>query len=381
MAEAAPDDLMKTPLHDLHVALGGRMVGFGGYALPVQYKGIVLEHNHTRAAASLFDVSHMGQVTVTGPDHATTVAALETLMPGELQALNPGEMRYTVLLNESGGIEDDLIVTRPAVGQATDGTMFIVVNAATKHHDLELMQNALGGQLGFTLHDDRALIAIQGPKAASVLARHSSIVDELIFMQSGPAKIGDFDCQVSRSGYTGEDGFEISVSNADVTALAKLLLADPDLQPAGLGARDSLRLEAGLCLYGHDMNANIDPITAGLIFAVGKRRRTEGGFAGAENVLGVLSDGVKKKRVGILFEGRMPVREGAELVDGAGEVVGTITSGGFSPTLQAPIAMGYVPRKMAEIGAPVTAIVRGKPVAGTITKMPFVPQNYLRAHS
>lgn len=381
MAETATETLQHTPLHDLHVALGGRMVGFGGYALPVQYKGIVAEHTHTRTRASLFDVSHMGQVTVTGSDFATTAAALETLMPGELLALAPGEMRYTVLLNANGGIEDDLIVTRPAEGSAPDGTLFIVVNAATKHQDLALMQAALGSQLKFTLHDDRALIAIQGPKAPDVLNRHSTIAKQLTFMQAAPATIGSFDCQVSRSGYTGEDGFEISVSNTDAAALAELLLAEPELEPAGLGARDSLRLEAGLCLYGHDMNPDIDPVTAGLLFAIGKRRRTEGGFAGAETVLKTLADGATQKRIGILFDGRMPVREGAELVDAEGGMVGRITSGTFSPTLEAPIAMGYLPKPIAEIGASVTAIVRGKLVTGTITKMPFVPQRYVRTLS
>lgn len=381
MAETAPETLQHTPLHDLHVALGGRMVGFGGYALPVQYKGIVAEHTHTRTSASLFDVSHMGQVTVTGPDFATTAAALETLMPGELLALAPGEMRYTVLLNANGGIEDDLIVTRPAEGLAPDGTVFIVVNAATKHQDLTLMQAALGSQLKFTLHDDRALIAIQGPKAPDVLNRHSTIAKQLTFMQAGPATIGSFDCQVSRSGYTGEDGFEISVSNTDAAALAELLLTEPELEPAGLGARDSLRLEAGLCLYGHDMNPDIDPVTAGLLFAIGKRRRTEGGFAGAETVLKTLADGAAQKRIGILFDGRMPVREGAELVDAEGGTIGRITSGTFSPTREAPIAMGYLPKPVAGIGEAVTAIVRGKPVTGTITKMPFVPQRYVRTLS
>jgi len=381
VTETTPEDLKYTPLHDLHVSLGGRMVGFGGYSLPVQYKGIVAEHTHTRESASLFDVSHMGQVTVDGPDHATTIAALETLMPGDLLSLDPGEMRYTVLLNEQGGIEDDLIVTRPAADQVPDGTMFIVVNAATKHHDLAVMEQALGDTLTFTLHDERALIAIQGPKAADVLGRHSDCVNKLIFMQATPTKIGGIDCHVSRSGYTGEDGFEISVANDDATKLAELLLAEPELEPAGLGARDSLRLEAGLCLYGHDMDARIDPVTAGLLFAIGKRRRTEGGFAGAEKVLKILGDGATQKRIGIVFDGRMPVREGAELVDQNGQTIGRITSGGFSPTLQAPIAMGYVPKPMAEIGASITAIVRGKPVSGTITKMPFVPQNYVRALS
>lgn len=381
MAEAETENLKQTALHDLHVAHNGRMVGFGGYALPVQYLGIVAEHNHTRNEASLFDVSHMGQINVTGPDFEATAAALETLMPGELLALKPGEMRYTVLLNENGGIEDDLIVTRPAEGLAPDGTMFIVVNAATKQADLELLRQTLGDRLEFTLHEDLSLIAIQGPKAAEILSRHSTIPSELTFMQANTGKIDEFTCYVSRAGYTGEDGFEISVVNADALALAERLLAEPELLPAGLGARDSLRLEAGLCLYGHDMNDTIDPVSAGLIFAIGKRRRTEGGFIGAEHVLKVLADGPANKRVGIRFDGRMPVREGAELVDEAGEVIGHITSGTFSPTLQAPIAIGYLPVAHAKIDTPVTAIVRGKPVTGTVTKMPFVAQRYVRTLS
>lgn len=375
------DNLLKTPLFDLHTALGGRMVGFGGYALPVQYKGIVAEHLHTRQSASLFDVSHMGQVTVTGPDHATTAAALETILPGELLSLKPGEMRYTVLLNDKGGIEDDLIVTRPAEGQAPDGILFIVVNAATKHNDMKLMQAALGDTLNFALHDDRALIAIQGPKAVDALARHSDITQKLTFMQAGPATIAGFYCHVSRAGYTGEDGFEISVANAHAKQIAELLLAEPELEPAGLGARDSLRLEAGLCLYGHDMNADIDPVTAGIFFAIGKRRRTEGGFPGADTVLKVLEDGPAMRRVGIRFDGRLPVREGAELVDADGKPYGHVTSGGFSPSLEAPIAMAYLPASVAALGNPVTAMVRGKPVTGTITKMPFVPQRYVRTLS
>lgn len=376
MAEA--EILHQTALYDLHVSLGGRMVGFGGYTLPVQFAGIVAEHNQTRDAASLFDVSHMGQVTVTGSDFVTTAKALETLMPGDLLTLASGEMRYSMLLNDRGGIEDDLIVTRPAKGLAPDGTIFIVVNAATKHADIALMQKALGSQLEFILHEDRALIALQGPKAADVLSRHSKIADQLTFMQAGPARIGNIECHVSRAGYTGEDGFEISVNNADAVALAKLLLNEPELLPAGLGARDSLRLEAGLCLYGHDMNADVDPVTAGLLFAIGKRRRIEGGFPGADIVARALTDGPAQKRVGIRFDGRMPVREGAELVDENANSIGHIASGTFSPTLQAPIAMGYLPAAQAVSGERVIAIVRGKQVTGTITKMPFVAQNYVR---
>lgn len=378
MADGPSTELLKTALYDRHVAAGGRIVEFGGYALPVQYAGIVAEHNHTREAASLFDVSHMGQVVVTGPEHATTIAALEALTPADLASLAPGEMRYTVLLNDQGGIEDDLIITRPAEGQAPDGVMFMVVNAARKHHDLDFMRAKAPADIAFDLRDDLSLIALQGPRAAEVLAKHTDITETLGFMQAGPATIGGFAVNVSRSGYTGEDGFELSIANQDAPALFDLLMADPLVEPAGLGARDSLRLEAGLCLYGHDMTDTVDPVSAGLLFAIGKRRRTEGGFTGADAVLATIAEGAKTRRVGIRFEGRQPVREGAELVDADGNVIGKITSGTFAPTAQASIAMGYVPAEIAREGEAVTAMVRGKPIAGTIVKMPFVPQRYFR---
>lgn len=378
MAAQAQTDLLKTALYDRHVAAGGRMVEFGGYALPVQYAGIVAEHNHTREAASLFDVSHMGQVVITGPDHNSTIAALEALTPADLASLAPGQMRYTVLLNDEGGIEDDLIVTRPAEGQEPDGVMYMVVNAARKNHDVEFIRAKAPADVAFDLRDDIALIALQGPRAAEVLAKHSDIAGKLGFMQAGPAVVGGIAVNVSRSGYTGEDGFELSVANEDAPALFDLLVADPLVEPAGLGARDSLRLEAGLCLYGHDMIDTVDPVSASLLFAIGKRRRTEGGFTGADAVLERLAKGAKDKRVGVRFEGRQPVREGAELVDASGTVIGKITSGTFAPTAQASIAMGYVPAAMAKEGEPVTAMVRGKPIAGTIAKMPFVPQRYYR---
>lgn len=377
MAEGPNTDLLKTALYDRHVTLGGRMVEFSGYALPVQYAGIVAEHTHTRQAASLFDVSHMGQITVTGPDHAATVAALEHLTPADLASLAPGEMRYTVLLNEQGGIEDDLIVTRPAPGQAPDGVMTMVVNAGRQHHDLALLRSQTRGDVEFEL-TGHALIALQGPRAAEVLARHCNVTEFLGFMQSTPADIAGIPVIVSRSGYTGEDGFEFSLPNANALELFDLLLADPLVEPAGLGARDSLRLEAGLCLYGHDMTDATDPVSANLLFSIGKRRRAEGGFIGADAVLAILAQGSDRKRVGIRFEGRQPVREGAELVEADGSVIGHVTSGTFAPTAQASIAMGYVPADMAREGEAVTALVRGKPIAGTIVKLPFVPHRYFR---
>lgn len=369
---------LKTALYDLHVAQGGRMVDFSGYELPVQFEGIVAEHMHTRTLASLFDVSHMGQMTVTGPDFKATSSALETLLPGNLKNLKPGSMRYTVLLNANGGIEDDLIVTRPAVGQAPDGVMFIVVNAARKSHDLAIFKAALGDLLEFELHQDKALLALQGPVAGAVLAKLGDAPHKLTFMQTMPARIEGMDCQISRCGYTGEDGFEISLSNAEATRMAEMLYADERVKPAGLGARDSLRLEAGLCLYGHDMDDTIDPVSADLLFAIGKQRRTDGGFVGAPRVLEIIKNGPQKRRVGILFEGRMPVREGAEIIEEGGAKIGQVTSGTFAPSLKAPIAMAYVPAEIATPGTKIKALVRGREVVGTITKMPFVRQNYAR---
>jgi len=286
-------------------------------------------------------------------------------------------MRYTVLLNEHGGIEDDLIVTRPAPGQAPDGVMNMVVNAGRQHHDLALLRSQTRDDVEFEL-SGLALIALQGPRAAEVLVKHCNITEFLGFMQSAPANIAGIPVIVSRSGYTAEDGFEFSLANDKALELFDLFLPDPWVEPAGLGARDSLRLEAGLCLYGHDMTDTTDPISVNLLFSIGKRRRAEGGFIGAAAVLAQLSKGSDHKRVGIRFEGRQPVREGAELVDANGTAIGHITSGTFAPTAQASIAMGYVPTAIAREGEPVTALVRGKPIAGTIVKLPFVPHRYFR---
>ncbi len=369
---------IKTALFDLHVSQGGRMVDFAGYSLPVQFEGLMAEHQHTREVASLFDVSHMGQITVSGNDDLSTLSALETLFPANLKNLKPGGMRYTVLLNENGGIEDDLIVTRPAEGQAPNGTVFIVVNAARKDHDLAIMQAALGTQLDFKLHQEKSLLALQGPKAATVLANLCDAPHQLSFMQSMPANIAGMNVQISRCGYTGEDGFELSVANAEAAKLAQILYEDKMVKPAGLGARDSLRLEAGLCLYGHDMNDEIDPVSANILFAIGKQRRTDGGFVGDRAVLKSIERGAENLRVGMVFDSRMPVREGAQIVDDQGQQVGTITSGTFGPTFGGPIAMGYVPADMAAIDTPITALVRAKPVTGRVAPMPFVPQNYAR---
>jgi len=370
----------KTSLYDLHIAHGGRMVDFCGYVLPIQFQGIVAEHKHVRQNAGLFDVSHMGQISISGADFDTMAKALEALMPADILSLKKGEMRYSVLLNDNGGIEDDLIITRGAKGQSDKEIISIVVNAATKDNDLAILQKGLSG-FDVRLEIGRSLIALQGPKAAEVIRRHSNVADELIFMQAKNTKIAGFDVFVSRSGYTGEDGFEICIDDADAPALAEILLNENEVEPIGLGARDSLRLEAGLCLYGHDMNANIDPISASIIFAIGKRRRNEGGFVGAKAVLEIIANGVKQKRVGMMFEGRMPVRAGAELIDENDDVIGYVTSGTSSPMLETPIAMGYLPKEQAKIGTGVCALVRNKKVYGSVVKMPFVKQNYVRALS
>jgi len=377
MAGASSQDLQFTPLNDTHIAWGGRMVGFAGYSMPVQYKGVIAEHEHTRTAASLFDVSHMGQVIVTGPDHDTTAQALESLMPGDLVGLNPGEMRYTLLLNDEGGIEDDLIVTRP-VEEGTDGVLMIVFNAGRKDHDVAILRNKLSSDFKVETFWDKALMALQGPKATDVLARYCDLPQKLSFMNAAETTIEGMTVYVSRSGYTGEDGFELSVSADDAVKLAELLVGNDEVEPAGLGARDSLRLEAGLCLYGHDMDDKRDPISAGLIFAIGKGRRVEGGFPGATTIQKIIKDGVIEKRAGVRFEGRMPVREGAEIVDADGNKMGVVTSGTFGPTIGAPVAFAYLPKDLAKLGTEITAVVRGKPVKGIVEKLPFTPANYVR---
>jgi len=370
--------LSETPLAALHNALGARMVPFAGYAMPVQYPaGIIAEHNWTRAKAGLFDVSHMGQAYLRGPDHATTARALEALTPGDFTALAPGRIRYTLLTTAEGGIIDDLMVTRPA-DPDQDGRLFLVVNAGRKAVDYAHIAAHLPAGVVLDVISDRALIALQGPEAAAVLARHAPVVAEMGFMTAAEIMIGDFACAVSRSGYTGEDGFEISVAADDAEALATLLLGEEEVKPIGLGARDSLRLEAGLCLYGHDIDEATSPAEADLGFAVPKRRRAEGGFPGAGRILGELIDGPGRRRVGILPEGRAPAREGAEIRDAAGGLVGIVTSGGFGPTVGGPIAMGYVAADCAAPGTPITLSVRGKALSARIAPMPFVPHRYHR---
>ncbi|MGP1396379.1 MAG: glycine cleavage system aminomethyltransferase GcvT [Inquilinaceae bacterium] len=375
MIESA-DTLRTTPLHGLHRALGGKMVPFAGYDMPVQYpSGILKEHLHTRAAAGLFDVSHMGQAIL----HADADAAgcLETLVPGDLEALRPGAMRYTLLLNDEGGILDDLMVTRPP--GADDGrSLMLVVNAACKDADFAHIEAALEGRARLEREPDRALLALQGPQAAAVLARRVPAVADMPFMTAIAADYRGVPMRISRSGYTGEDGFELSMAAADAETVARDLLDQPEVLPIGLGARDSLRLEAGLCLYGHDIDATTTPVEASLAWTVGKRRRQDDGFPGAARILAQLADGAPRRRVGLRPDGRAPAREGTDIVDKSGRAIGRVTSGGFGPTVGAPIAMGYVDRASAAVGTEVDLLVRGKALPATVAKMPFVPPGYYR---
>jgi aminomethyltransferase len=360
-------ELRQTPLHALHVARGGKMVAFAGYEMPVQYPtGIIAEHLHTRAKAGLFDVSHMGQVTL----HGVTAAMLETLVPGDIAGLAEGRMRYTLLLNDEGGIIDDLMAMRVGDG------LRLVVNAATKEGDVAHLRDRLGSAVGVELHDDRALLALQGPAAASVLARLAGRdVTTMPFLSS--AQAGEL--SITRSGYTGEDGFEISVAAGRAVELAERLLAEPEVLPIGLGARDTLRLEAGLCLYGHDIDTTTTPVAAGLAWTIGKRRRAEGGFPGAARILKELTDPPARRRVGIRPDGRAPAREGSAIVDPAGNLIGEVTSGGFGPSLGAPIAMGYVARPYSDPGTELAVVVRDVARPARVVPMPFVPTRYYRA--
>jgi aminomethyltransferase len=378
MAETADAPLKSTPLSALHRELGARMVPFAGYSMPVQYPtGILAEHAWTRENAGLFDVSHMGQAVLAGPDHATTAAALEALVPGDVLGLAPGRQRYTLLMTDAGGIVDDLMVARPA-DPKRDGTLLLVVNAARKDVDYPHIAARLPAGVTLTPQADLALLALQGPKAEAALARHVPGVEKLGFMEVAATNFDSVPVTISRSGYTGEDGFEISVAGEQAEKVARALLAEAEVKPIGLGARDSLRLEAGLCLYGHDIDETTSPIEAGLAWTIGKRRRAEGGFPGADRVAAELRDGPKRKRVGIRPEGRAPAREGAAITDGAGRQIGTVTSGGYGPTLGAPIAMGYVEPGFAAPGTRLALSVRGQDLAAATAPMPFVPHRYKR---
>jgi len=362
--------LKHTPLYELHRARGARMVGFAGYEMPVQYPtGIIAEHLHTRAQAGLFDVSHMGQIRLHGADAAR---ALEALVPGDLRALAPRHMRYTLLLNDSGGILDDLMATR------IDDGLMLVVNASRKEVDLAHLAAHLDRAVTIEPRFDRALLALQGPMAAAVLARFVAGVDHMPFMSAADLAFGGIPAFVTRSGYTGEDGFEISLAAGDAVAVAERLLAEPEVAPIALGARDTLRLEAGLCLYGHDIDETTTPVEAGLAWTIGKRRRAEGGFAGAATVRRQLAEGPRRRRVGIHPDGRAPAREGAAIVDPAGNAIGRVTSGGFGPSVGGPIAMGYVDPAHAAEGTALALVVRDVPRPAHVARLPFVPTRYYR---
>lgn len=367
------------PLDQWHRAHGGRMVAFAGYEMPIQYEGqhggIIAEHEWTRSSASLFDVSHMGQLTVHSPqdDHDLAARELEKLLPGLITSLKPNKMRYSMLLTEEGGVIDDLMVTN------TGPHLALVVNGACKWDDIAHLREHLADEVTLNHHDDLALLALQGPMAGEVLEELIPGTGALTFMTAGEFEFNGASIWVSRAGYTGEDGFEISVPDTLVTKLADALVADARVKPAGLGARDSLRLEAGLPLYGHDLTLETDPVSADLTFALSKKRREGGGYLGHGPVMDTFNNGPATRRVGLTIEGRMPAREGAEVF--AGETkVGTITSGGFSPTLGQPIAMAYVEAAHAHEGTKLTAQVRSRSLSATVSPMPFVSHKYYRGN-
>ena len=370
------DTLFKTPLHDLHVELGARMVPFAGYSMPVQYPaGLMAEHLHTRTAAGLFDVSHMGQLRLEGSDAA---AAFESLMPVDVIDLPVGKQRYGLLLNDAGGIMDDLMFFN------TGSSIFIIVNGACKAVDIAHIQQKIGMQCKVTPMPEMALLALQGPQAVTAFSRLAPGVEKLVFMTGGRFDVAGCDCFLTRSGYTGEDGFEISVHADQVEKLARALLAQPEVKPVGLGARNSLRLEAGLCLYGNDIDTTTTPIEASLNWAIQKVRRTGGarvgGFPGAEKILSQLTDPktLTRKRIGLKALERVPVRDHTALQALSGEAIGEVTSGLLSPSINQPVGMGYVGPEFASIGTQVNAMVRGKPVLMQVCAMPFVPTHYFR---
>ena len=398
---AADAELLKTPLHDLHVELGARMVPFAGYSMPVQYPaGLMAEHKHTREAAGLFDVSHMGQLKLVGADAA---AAFESLMPVDVIGLGVDKQRYGLLLTDEGTIIDDLMFvnwgdpadttgeSRPrASGEREGPQLFAIVNGACKAGDIAHLQAKIGDRCQVLPMPERALLALQGPKAVDALQRMVPGVEKLVFMTGGAFAWNGTDLYITRSGYTGEDGFEISIHGSQAEAFARALLAEPEVAPIGLGARNSLRLEAGLCLYGNDIDTTTTPIEAGLNWAIQKVRRTggerAGGFPGADKVLPFIQDAagnpaaqkIGRKRVALMGKERVPVREHVELQNAAGEKIGETTSGLLGPSIEQPIAMGYVTPEHAAVGTPVFALVRGKPVPMEVVATPFVPTRYYR---
>jgi aminomethyltransferase len=370
--------LKRTPLYEAHKALGAKLVPFAGYEMPVQYPtGVLVEHNWTRQNAGLFDVSHMGQCFVMSDSFAKSASALEKLVPADIAGLEPKQQRYSQLLNAEGGIIDDLMITRAAY-QGYEGWIYVVVNAGCKANDYIHIAKHLPEGVTFKAGEGMALLALQGPKAEAVLAKHAPAIRDLKFMHYESMDVAGISVHLSRSGYTGEDGFELSVFERDAVKLWNLLLSDADVKPIGLGARDSLRLEAGLCLYGHDIDESTSSIEAGLQWSIAKRRREEGGFIGAVRVQKELRDGPTRKRVGIKPEGRAPAREGTEIQNLDGRKVGVITSGGFGPTVNGPVAMGYVEAASSATDTKINLIVRGQIMPATIVKLPFVANNFKR---
>lgn len=372
-------DLLHLPLEALHVELGAKMVPFAGYSMPVQYGlGVIKEHLHTRAAAGLFDVSHMGQVILRGPEYQAVATAIEALVPVDVAGLGLNRQRYGFFTNEAGGIEDDLMLANRG------DHLFVVINAACKDADIALMRAGLPDDVTLEVIEDRALLALQGPLAEDVLATLTPAARAMRFMDVADLELAGVTCWVSRSGYTGEDGYEISIPANAVEDLARALLADPRVEPIGLGARDLLRLEAGLCLYGHDIDAQTSPIEAGLGWAIQKVRRPggarAGGFPGAARILSELNTTAPRARVGLLPEGRAPMREGVELFTTAqgGTPIGKVTSGGFGPSVVAPVAMGLIARDHAAAGTPLYGEVRGKRLPVTVVTLPFTPANFKR---
>jgi aminomethyltransferase len=370
MSEVATETIKTTQLNAAHRRLGARMVPFAGYDMPVQYEGVLAEHRWAREHAGLFDVSHMGQAKLRGAD---PFKSFEKLVPGDYQGLKPGKQRYSLLLNAQGGIMDDLMAARPD----EDG-LFIVVNAACKDGDYAHIAKTLAGEADVERLEDRALLAIQGPEAVEAMAAHEPAVADMGFMDSRRMTLFGEDCFISRSGYTGEDGYEISIPGRAAERIWDTLLKDARVKPIGLGARDSLRLEAGLPLYGHDADETTSPVEAALTFALSKRRKEEASFPGAQRILKELGGDLKRVRVGLRVKEGAPAREGAEIADASGNVVGKVTSGGPSPTLGHSIAMGYVPPALSALGTDLKVIVRGKPQAAEVTAMPFVAQRYYR---
>jgi len=362
--------LLNTPLDALHRELGAKMVPFAGYDMPVQYPlGVLKEHEQTRARAGLFDVSHMGQAYLKG---ANAITALETLVPGDINGLAADGVRYTLLTNEQGGIIDDLMVSK------YEGDLFLVFNAACKEQDIAHITQGVGDRAKLEVIEDRALIALQGPDAANVLARFMPATRHMSFMTIAKLHWSGVECIVTRSGYTGEDGYEISIPAEDAENICRILLGEEEVEACGLGARDSLRLEAGLCLYGNDIDQTTTPIEAGLTWVIGKRRREDKGFPGADIIIQQIADKPAKKRVGIRPDGRAPARAGTEITDADGNIVGIITSGGFGPTAGGPVAIGYVPIEMAVPDTEIGLSVRGKILPAKVAKMPIVQHSYYK---